>query len=152
LGDDGEDLKEAGAGSRHRSTAVYHRKQHAPTPSSSWPSFRDFVFSHVNAGFTHGFDDNVGRHGHQRFFVLPTASAWAEAAAVLYEFLVGKAAAEVKEAAVRVVDVEAAFSEARCERVLPLALAAYQENLPHHYSEVVHAARVRNAKFKKKKN
>lgn len=39
-------------------------------------------------------------------------------------------------------DVEGQFSEARCSKVLPLALAAYQENLPSHYSSQYHESKV----------
>lgn len=39
-------------------------------------------------------------------------------------------------------DVEGQFSEARCAKVLPLALAAYQENLPSHYSSQYHENKV----------
>ena len=39
-------------------------------------------------------------------------------------------------------DVEGQFSEARCSKVLPLALAAYQENLPSHYSSQYHENKV----------
>jgi len=35
-------------------------------------------------------------------------------------------------------DVEGQFSEARCSKVLPLALAKYQENLPSHYNSKYH--------------
>lgn len=46
-----------------------------------------------------------------------------------------------------ILDVEGQFSEARCLKVLPLALAAYQENLPSHYSSQYHESKVWN-KFK----
>ena len=42
-----------------------------------------------------------------------------------------------------ILDVEGQFSEARCLKVLPLALAAYQENLPSHYSSQYHENKVR---------
>lgn len=42
-------------------------------------------------------------------------------------------------------DVEGQFSEARCSKVLPLALAAYQENLPSHYSSQNHENKVHQA-------
>lgn len=41
-----------------------------------------------------------------------------------------------------ILDVEGQFSEARCLKVLPLALAAYQENLPSHYSSQYHESKV----------
>lgn len=37
------------------------------------------------------------------------------------------------------------FSEQRCQKVLPLALARYQENLPNHYTKSHHETRVRIA-------
>ena len=43
-------------------------------------------------------------------------------------------------------DVEGQFSESRCSKVLPLALAAYQENLPPHYGLQYHESKKSQAK------
>lgn len=37
------------------------------------------------------------------------------------------------------------FSEQRCKKVLPLALARYQEALPNHYTRATHEARLASA-------
>lgn len=37
---------------------------------------------------------------------------------------------------------ETRFSEQRCEKVFPMALARYQEGLPSHYSRTVHETRM----------
>lgn len=39
-------------------------------------------------------------------------------------------------------NVETKFSEQRCMKVLPIALAKYQENLPSHYGKAEHEARL----------
>lgn len=39
-------------------------------------------------------------------------------------------------------DIDAKFSEARCAKVLPLALATYQQNSPFHYTREYHESRV----------
>lgn len=39
-------------------------------------------------------------------------------------------------------DTDVKFSEARCSKVLPLALATYQEGLPLHYTRDYHESRV----------
>lgn len=39
-------------------------------------------------------------------------------------------------------DIDAKFSEARCAKVLPLALATYQQNSPFHYTREYHENRV----------
>lgn len=39
-------------------------------------------------------------------------------------------------------DTDVKFSEARCSKVLPLAIATYQENLPTHYTKEYHEGKV----------
>lgn len=39
-------------------------------------------------------------------------------------------------------DTDMRFSEGRCGKVLPLATATYQENLPSHYTRDYHESRV----------
>lgn len=41
-------------------------------------------------------------------------------------------------------DTDVKFSESRCGKVLPLAIATYQENLPTHYTREYHEGRVGN--------
>ncbi len=39
-------------------------------------------------------------------------------------------------------DLDMRFSEARCNKVLPIATRTYQEGAPSHYTSTVHASRV----------
>lgn len=39
-------------------------------------------------------------------------------------------------------DTDVKFSESRCGKVLPIAIANYQENLPTHYTREYHEGRV----------
>lgn len=39
-------------------------------------------------------------------------------------------------------DTDVKFSESRCGKVLPLAIATYQDNLPTHYTREYHEGRV----------
>jgi hypothetical protein len=41
-------------------------------------------------------------------------------------------------------DTDVRFSEGRCGKVLPLATATYQENLPPHYTRDYHESKVTN--------
>lgn len=40
-------------------------------------------------------------------------------------------------------DTDVRFSEGRCGKVLPLAIATYQENLPPHYTRDYHESKVK---------
>ncbi|EFX84763.1 hypothetical protein DAPPUDRAFT_222870 [Daphnia pulex] len=83
--------------------------------------FREFLNQHIVLAQTEGFSDNVGRHIGPSIFVG-------------FQLLRS------------ILDVEGQFSEARCLKVLPLALAAYQENLPSHYSSQYHENKKTQAK------
>jgi hypothetical protein len=39
-------------------------------------------------------------------------------------------------------DASVRFSDARCKKVLPISTAAYQENLPAHYTKAYHEGKV----------
>jgi len=41
-----------------------------------------------------------------------------------------------------VLDIDTNFSERRCRKVQPIAMAAYQENLPSHYNRNYHDTKV----------
>ncbi|CAH0392401.1 unnamed protein product [Bemisia tabaci] len=116
----------------------------------------EFLTQHVNQALHEGFDDNVGRYPSypsQNQFVLPTVKLWFQAANKLHTFLIGK---DEKSAGVlkldqsitglfELLDTDVKFSEARCSKVLPLALATYQEGLPLHYTRDYHESRVAHA-------
>nr|CAG4641538.1 EOG090X02WG [Eurycercus lamellatus] len=116
---------------------------------SEAPHFREFLDQHIDLAQTKGFSDNVGRHAAgPSIFVLPPASVWFDAAFKLFEYFSSCQAEESKgfQLLRSLLDVEGQFSEARCSKVLPLALAAYQENLPTHYSSNFHEDRKTQAK------
>jgi len=95
-----------------------------------------------------GFSDNVGRHVGPSTFVLPPASVWFDASFKLYDYFSSNQTEDSKGCKLlrSLLDVEGQFSEARCSKVLPLALAAYQENLPSHYSSQYHENKKTQAK------
>nr|CAG4637663.1 EOG090X02WG [Chydorus sphaericus] len=113
------------------------------------PDFREFLDQHIHLAQTKGFADNVGRHAGPSLFVLPPASVWFDAAFKLYEFFTPSSPSEEPKGFQllrSLLDVEGQFSETRCSKVLPLALAAYQENLPSHYSSQYHETKKTQAK------
>jgi hypothetical protein len=99
-------------------------------------------------------------------FKLPPARVWFDVAFKLFDFFTNSPASGIKvvcpptlvqrrgqskqtvfylqgfQLLRSILDVEGQFSEARCLKVLPLALAAYQENLPSHYSSQYHENKV----------
>lgn len=74
------------------------------------------------------------------------AEVWFEAATKLFEFFVQKPCAEEEspdfEDLTASLGVDRKFSEARCNKVFPLAVATYQENLPPHYTKKYHETKV----------
>nr|SVE75015.1 EOG090X02WG [Daphnia dolichocephala] len=110
--------------------------------------FREFLNQHISLAQTEGFSDNVGRHVGPSIFVLPPARVWFDAAFKLFDFFTNSPANGSKgfQLLRSILDVEGQFSEARCLKVLPLALAAYQENLPSHYSSQYHENKKTQAK------
>ena len=71
---------------------------------------------------------------------------WFEAANKLFDFLVLQKEESVQSSDVfnlkNYLDVDQRFSEARCSKVFPLAVATYQENLPSHYTKKYHETKV----------
>nr|SVE71569.1 EOG090X02WG [Daphnia similis]SVE72202.1 EOG090X02WG [Daphnia similis] len=110
--------------------------------------FHEFLSQHITLAQTEGFSDNVGRHVGPSIFVLPPARVWFDAAFKLFDFFTNSPANGLKgfQLLHSILDVEGQFSEARCLKVLPLALAAYQENLPSHYSSQYHENKKTQAK------
>ncbi|CAG9835295.1 unnamed protein product [Diabrotica balteata] len=112
-------------------------------PYSSQPggekNFKKFLLVHIQQARTKGFDDTVssGRHQHSQaaHFELPVLKQWIEATKVLYKLL-------SKQKLVNALCTDTRFSEQRCLKVLPLALARYLEGLPSHYAKVDHEARL----------
>lgn len=85
---------------------------------------------------------------------IPTARIWFEAANKLFDHFVlgcengkgsggGSANASVDLSLLKnYLDIDQRFSEARCSKVFPLAIARYQENLPSHYTKKYHQTKV----------
>lgn len=72
---------------------------------------------------------------------------WCQAANELYNLLVlGKDHDEDCEIAMEslrsMLDIDTNFSERRCRKVQPIAMAAYQDNLPSHYNRNYHETKV----------
>ncbi|XP_047108247.1 nonsense-mediated mRNA decay factor SMG8 isoform X1 [Schistocerca piceifrons] len=116
-------------------------------------SFKSFLHQHIDLALGKGFDDNVGKHALPSYFEVATASVWFELANKLIAlFLPGSDAVPDKSSRQQVfttlrtmLDTDVRFSEGRCGKVLPLAIAAYQENLPPHYTRDYHEERLGHA-------
>lgn len=66
---------------------------------------------------------------------LPILKQWLEATSDIYKLI-------SKKKLINLLCTETRFSEQRCLKVLPLALARYQENLPPNYAKAEHEARL----------
>lgn len=67
---------------------------------------------------------------------LPLLEHWIEATKCLYNLII------TEERAMPTLYTDTRFSEQRCLKVLPLAVARYQEGLPSHYAKSEHEARL----------
>ncbi|RZF43223.1 hypothetical protein LSTR_LSTR009027 [Laodelphax striatellus] len=111
-------------------------------------TFKKFLMQHVNLALKKGFDDNVGRHiPNSNPFVVPTVGCWFEVVDNLLKLYL-EGAEEIEEAITHLhaqLDTDVLFSMTRCSKVLPLATATYQENLPAHYTREYHLSKVAHA-------
>lgn len=111
-------------------------------------SFQKFLQQHVDQAFVKGFDDNIGRNGpNVSNFVVPAVGVWVKASNALYSVLVGKSNQSGKiveeiESLHSFLDTDVKFSEARCKKVFPIAVAKYQDSLPSHYTKQYHERKV----------
>ncbi|XP_063853668.1 LOW QUALITY PROTEIN: nonsense-mediated mRNA decay factor SMG8-like [Scylla paramamosain] len=107
-------------------------------------SFKIFLQQHIDQALGKGFDDNVGRHSGPSFFMVPRASVWFDAVNQIYNFYVcdlqekDSKAKQVLTSLQSLVETEVRFSASRCAKVLPLALSAYKDGLPPHYTQMHH--------------
>ncbi|XP_069701408.1 nonsense-mediated mRNA decay factor SMG8 isoform X3 [Periplaneta americana] len=121
-------------------------------------NFRSFLQQHIDQAFTKGFDDNVGRHTAPGYFEIPTANIWFEVSNKAFSFFLNKDQALDKDfskiksqqqqlnCSLRsLLDTDVRFSEGRCGKVLPLATATYQENLPPQYTRDYHERKLAHA-------
>ncbi|CAH0557875.1 unnamed protein product [Brassicogethes aeneus] len=109
------------------------------TLSNAEKSFERFLRVHIDQAKNKGFEDviSTGRHQTQQsaYFELPTLKHWALVTSRLYKVI-------LEDSLVPALCTDMRFSELRCKKVLPLALARYQENLPSHYAKAEHLARL----------
>ncbi|XP_043230940.1 protein SMG8-like isoform X2 [Amphibalanus amphitrite] len=113
------------------------------------PSFATLVSRHLSTARGRGFDDNVGKHLAAPNFDLPPANLWFAACSKLYDELVatpaGSAFSKPLASLRSALDSDTRFSEARCAKVLPMAVSAYQEGLPARYSLDFHNRKLLSA-------
>ncbi|XP_052717339.1 nonsense-mediated mRNA decay factor SMG8-like isoform X1 [Crassostrea angulata] len=112
-------------------------------------SFKEFLWQHIEMALGRGFDDNVGRNPVPSLFENVSAQTWFVVASKLYQFyfgdvIDGKAQAHLNTLK-SLLETDIRFSENRCNKVLPLAEAAYQENLPTHYVTNFHLSKLAQA-------
>ncbi|ELU16071.1 hypothetical protein CAPTEDRAFT_223495 [Capitella teleta] len=112
--------------------------------------FREFLSQHIELALSKGFDDNMGRNPVPPVFESPSLKVWLEAAQAVHAFFFEepkdiKAKAHFGQLH-NLLHTNARFSEGRCIKVLPLAEKAYQEGLPHHYTQADHLAMLVQAK------
>lgn len=112
--------------------------------------FKGFLQQHVEQAFSKGFDDNVGRHSAPTFFEVPKLSLWLEVSKKIFNFFLNheKSSNSFPNQSAMLhglLDTDVKFSESRCGKVLPLAIATYQENLPTHYTREYHEGRLAHA-------
>lgn len=72
-------------------------------------------------------------------FQLPPLKQWALVAKELFSLIMDEKLIFLS------LSTDTMFSEQRCLKVLPIALARYQEGLPIHYTELVHETRLNAA-------
>ncbi|GJQ87999.1 hypothetical protein Trydic_g12925 [Trypoxylus dichotomus] len=102
-------------------------------------SFSSFLQVHILQAREKGFDDVVTSSRqlslHPAHFELPHLTQWADACRVVYNLI-------TQTESVTHLYTETRFSEQRCEKVFPMAIARYQEGLPGHYSRAIHESRL----------
>ncbi|XP_022109278.1 protein smg8-like isoform X2 [Acanthaster planci] len=110
---------------------------------------RSFLWEHVQLVLDgKGFDDGIGRGGVPHFEALGF-SKWKSVSDRLYEFFMTDLSepkiASHFNAMTSALDLDMRFSEARCNKVLPIATRTYQDGAPSHYTSTVHASRLTQA-------
>ncbi|XP_002122670.2 nonsense-mediated mRNA decay factor SMG8-like [Ciona intestinalis] len=110
----------------------------------------EFLSQHTELVFDKkGFKDSVGRNPLPTHFELPVLKNWLKVANELFKLFfstlkiekdeeVQVKTSEIKQQLQVHLDPEMRFSEARCGKVVSHASAAYQANLPLHYTSKVH--------------
>lgn len=141
-------------------------------PPTEWKDLEDstsrssvFAFLQQHIELVHekkGFKDSVGRNPLPTHFEVPLFKNWQKVANNLHKLFFSQGSnsndkkkavdpsvfdklSELKTHLLMHVDPEAHFSEARCSKLVSLASAAYQSNLPLHYTSKVHANQLAQA-------
>ncbi|KAL6257681.1 hypothetical protein P5V15_011262 [Pogonomyrmex californicus] len=107
-------------------------------------SFKSFLQQHINLAFTKGFDDNVSRHSIPAHFEIPTLNIFCQVANKVFDYFIHGTDKELL-ALHNLLDTDVKFSKSRCNKILPRALQAYQENLPQHYTRAYHESKLAHA-------
>lgn len=81
------------------------------------------------------------------FFKAPTIGTWCQVANEMYNLFVlekdlDEESKNAMESLRSFLDIDTNFSERRCRKVQPIAMAAYQDNLPSHYNRNYHDSKV----------
>ena len=118
-------------------------------------SFSRFLSEHINRAFEKGFYDNVSKYGPgggSSLWEIPTLAQWIQVANLLHRFFTEVlTSAEGHDNSHAMCDlrddleIETIFSELRCKKILPQALAVYEENLPAYYNTEYHTAKLLQA-------
>ncbi|GFS04651.1 protein smg8-like [Elysia marginata] len=113
-------------------------------------SLKEFLRQHVDMVFSKSINDNVGRHGVEPIFELPQLGTWLQVANKMYDFFFSETYSNVTAQPFSLfrnsLDISTRFSENRCNKVLPLAETAYQQDLPQYYITSYHESRLNKAK------
>ncbi|RUS78116.1 hypothetical protein EGW08_014124 [Elysia chlorotica] len=111
---------------------------------------KEFLRQHVDMVFMKSVNDNVGRHGVEPIFELPQLGTWLRVANKMHDFFFSEAYSNVTAHPFSLfrnsLDISTRFSENRCNKVLPLAESAYQQDLPPYYITSFHESRLNKAK------
>ncbi|XP_033764309.1 protein smg8-like [Pecten maximus] len=117
--------------------------------SGSCSNFKEFLSHHIETALGRGFDDNVGRNPVPPIFDVPSCQTWFNVSSKLYNFFFGGTVSGKAQATFNtlksLLETDIRFSENRCNKVLPLAEAAYQEGLPTHYITNFHLTKLAQA-------
>ncbi|EEB14178.1 conserved hypothetical protein [Pediculus humanus corporis] len=125
--------------------------EHEMKQAQNLHCFDKFLGAHINLAFTKGFNDNVSRLVQSPSFTLVPSEIFFEIVKRTHGLLVGSKSKEkdsecsdddeqldIFEVLRNRLDIDANFSESRCSKVLPLAVATYQQNSPFHYTREFH--------------
>ncbi|ESO91360.1 hypothetical protein LOTGIDRAFT_228810 [Lottia gigantea] len=141
---------------KSRSYLTNRRGGQGPLASSSFNNrirecnFKEFIWQHIELAFSKGFNDNVGRNPLPSTFELPVCETWFYVALRLHQFYFtnipeGKPQAHLNTLK-SLLETDVRFSENRCNKYLPLAETAYQQDLPTHYVRSYHVQKLAQAK------